>query len=131
MIGIDTNILVRYLTHDEARQTAAATKLLDSLTSQSPGFISLVVVTELVWVLTSLYDFAKPEIDQVLETLLLSDVLIVEGSEIVWQALRKFRNVSAGFSDCLIEECGRAAECEHTLTFDKHAVAAGMRLLPS
>jgi len=57
------------------------------------------------------------------------DALVVERSEIVWQALRKFKTCNAGFSDCLLERCGAAAECLYTFTFDKRAVAAGMRLL--
>ena len=78
---------------------------------------------------TSFYSFEKLEIVRVLETLLLSEVLTVERSDLAWQALRKFTAVSAGFSDCLIEECGQAAACEYTLTFDKRALTSGMRLL--
>lgn|ERR1700722_9685084 len=127
MIGIDTNILVRYITHDEPGQARAAIKSLESLSTESRGFVSL--IAELVWVLTSFYSFEKLEIVRVLETLLLSEVLTVERSDLAWQALRKFTAVSAGFSDCLIEECGQAAACEYTLTFDKRALTSGMRLL--
>jgi predicted nucleic-acid-binding protein len=48
MIGLDTNVIVRYLTHDDPIQTAAAVKLFDSLAPREPGFLSLVVVVELV-----------------------------------------------------------------------------------
>jgi predicted nucleic-acid-binding protein len=59
-----------------------------------------------------------------------NDRLIVERSEIVWQALRKFNVSRADFADCLIERCGHAAECKNTVTFDQNAAAgAGMRLL--
>ena len=51
MIGLDTNIVVRYLTHDDAAQTAAAVRVMDSLSQDSPGFLSLIVIAELVWVL--------------------------------------------------------------------------------
>jgi predicted nucleic-acid-binding protein len=129
MIGLDTNILVRFLTHDDPIQTPAAIKLMGSLSSAFPGFVSLVVIAELGWVLKSLYSLEKNELEIVLEDLLRSDGLLVEKSEIVWQALRKFKTGNAGFSDCLIERCGDAAECLYTLTFDKRAVAAGMRLL--
>jgi predicted nucleic-acid-binding protein len=63
--------------------------------------------------------------------LLRSRELIVERAEIVSQALRKFRVSRANFSDCLIERCGHAAECQYVLTFNKDAAAAGMRLLTS
>jgi len=132
MIGLDTNVIVRYLTHDDPVQTPAAIKLLHSLSPALPGFLSLIVVAELVWVLTSLYDFGKSEIEHVLETLLRSDALVVERSEVVWQALHRFKIGSAGFSDCLIERCGYAAECQYTATFDhKAATGAGMRLITS
>ena len=129
MIGLDTNVLVRFVTHDDPAQTPAAVKLMRSLSSSSPGFVSLIVIAELSWVLKSLYKFEKSEMELVLENLLRSDALVVERSEIVWQALRKFKTGNSGFSDCLAERCGHAAECLYTLTFDKRAVAAGMRLL--
>jgi predicted nucleic-acid-binding protein len=130
MIGLDTNVVVRFLTHDDPRQTAAAQKILNSLSLESPGFLSLTVIAEIVWVLTISYGFTKKEIEVALEGLLRSKELIIERTEIVSQALGKFRDGPAGFADCLIERCGHAAGCEHTLTFDKKAAAgAGMRLL--
>lgn len=130
MIGLDTNILVRYLTHDDPSQTAAAIRVVSSLSSDSPGFLSLIVVAELVWVLTIAYDFRKREIEQVLETLLRSKELVTERAETALQALRSFSAGSADFADCLIERCAHAAECQYTVTFDqKAATLTGMRLL--
>jgi predicted nucleic-acid-binding protein len=129
MIGLDTNILVRYVTQDHPAQSVAAVKVMDSLSSESPGFLSLVVIAELVWVLQFSYRFKKQEIEHVVDGLLRSKELIVERAEIVFQALRTFRASRANFADCLIERCGRAAECQYVLTFDKDAAAAGMRLL--
>jgi predicted nucleic-acid-binding protein len=128
-IGLDTNVIVRYLTHDEPTQTVAAVRLMDSLSSDSPGFLSLIVIAELVWVLEGSYRFKKNEIEQVLETLLRSKELAVERAEIVMQALRKFNAGDADFADCLIERCGHAAECQYTVTFDRNAAkGAGMKL---
>ncbi len=130
MIGLDTNIVVRYLTHDDAAQTAAAVRVIESLSQDSPGFLSLLVIAELVWVLEASYRFKKHEIEQVLDTLLRSKELVIERAEIVAQALRKFSASRADFADCLIERCGHAAECSHTVTFDQNAAsAAGMKLL--
>lgn len=129
MIGLDTNVIVRYLTHDDPLQTAAAIKLLNSLSPASPAFVSQVVLVELVWVLKSVYAFEKHEIDHVLESLLFSDVLTIEQPEVVWHALREFRTASADFSDCVIEQRARAEGCKDAFTFDKHAASAGMRLL--
>jgi predicted nucleic-acid-binding protein len=129
MIGLDTNVVVRYLTHDDAAQTAAAVRVVESLSHDSPGFLSLIVVVELVWVLEVAYHFKKNEIERVLETLLRSKELAIERAEIVWQALRKFHASRADFADCLIERCGHAAECQYTVTFDQQAAgAAGMKL---
>jgi predicted nucleic-acid-binding protein len=129
-IGLDTNVIVRYLTHDEPTQTVAAVRLMDSLSSDSPGFLSLIVIAELVWVLEGSYRFKKNEIEQVLETLLRSKELAVERAEIVMHALRKFNAGDADFADCLIERCGHAAECQYTVTFDRNAAkGAGMKLL--
>jgi predicted nucleic-acid-binding protein len=130
MIGLDTNIVVRYLTHDDPEQAVAANRVMNSLSSDSPGFVSLVALAELVWVLKIAYGFGKKEIEQVLERLLRSEELVIERAEIALQALRTFRAGSADFADCLIERCGHAAQCKHTFTFDRKAAAgAGMQLL--
>lgn len=130
MIGLDTNIVVRYLTHDDPVQTPAAVRLVESLSEASPGFLSLIVVAELVWVLESAYRFKKSEVEQVLATLLRSKELVIERAEVVAQALRRFSASRADFVDCLIERCGNAAECDYTVTFDRNAAgAAGMKLL--
>ena len=130
MIGLDTNIVVRYLTHDDAAQTAAAVRVIDALSQDSPGFLSLIVIVELVWVLEVSYLFHKNEIERVLGTLLRSKELVIERAEIVAQALRKFSAGRADFADCLIERCGHAAGCQYTLTFDQNAASpAGMKLL--
>jgi predicted nucleic-acid-binding protein len=129
MIGLDTSIVVRYLTHDDRAQTTAAVRVMDGLSPDSPGFLSLIVIVELVWVLEVSYRIKKNEIEQVLETLLRSKELVIERAEIVSQALRKFSASRAVFADCLIERCGHAAECEYTVTFDQNAAAAGMNLL--
>jgi predicted nucleic-acid-binding protein len=130
VIGLDTNVVIRFLIHDDPHQTAAAAKILNSLSPESPGFLSLTVIAEIVWVLTISYGFTKKEIELALQSLLHSKEVIIERAEIVSQALGKFRDGPAGFADCLIERSGHAAGCEHTLTFDKKAAAgAGMRLI--
>lgn len=130
MIGLDTNVLVRYVTQDDPVQSAKASELIESLTTASPGFISLVSIVELVWVLQSCYQSAKSEVVTVLETLLRTRELTIEHAEVIWQALRKFTANKAEFADCLIERCAHAAGCEYTATFDLDAAkAAGMRRL--
>ncbi len=130
MIGLDTNVLVRYVTQDDPVQSPKASELIESLTTLSPGFVSLVSVVELVWVLQSCYQSAKNDIVVVLETLLRTRELTIEHAEVIWQALRRFRANNADFADCLIERCAHAAGCEYTATFDLSAAkAAGMERL--
>jgi predicted nucleic-acid-binding protein len=129
MIGLDTNVIIRYITQDDPAQSAAATKLFESLSSEAPGFIPLVASVELVWVLQSCYHSKRDAVAEVLETLLRSKELVVEQAELVWQALRRFSATRADFADCLIERRAHLAGCQYTATFDKNAAAAGMRLL--
>lgn len=130
MIGLDTNVLVRYVTQDDPIQSAKASDLIESLTTLSPGFVSLVSVVELVWVLQSCYQSAKSDVVVVLETLLRTRELTIEHAETLWQALRRFTASEADFADCLIERCAHAAGCEYTATFDLNAAkAAGMKRL--
>ena len=130
MIGLDTNVVVRYLTRDDPDQWLLAVKLIRSLSADSPGFLSLVVLVEIIWVLEDSYSFTKKNIEEVLETLLRSRELVIERAELVRQALRTFAVSRADFADCLIEVCARAAGCSHTATFDREAAdSIGMHLI--
>jgi predicted nucleic-acid-binding protein len=128
MIGLDTNVLVRYLAQDDKAQSAIATKLIEqTLTASKPGFISTVSLVEVVWVLEGCYNCTRDEVIDIVERLLRVKQLRVQDAEVVWQAVRLFRNGKADFADCLIERAGGAHACEHTVSFDKAAVkAAGM-----
>jgi predicted nucleic-acid-binding protein len=130
MIGLDTNVLVRYITQDDPGQAKAASLIMGSLSPEAPAFISLIVVTELIWVLEGSYSFGRKELDQVLQALVVSKELIIERTDSVVQALRMFRSSRADFADCLIERCGHCNGCDYTVTFDrKAATGAGMRLI--
>lgn len=130
MIGLDTNVLVRYVMQDDPRQSPKATRLIESLTSDQPGFVSLVAVVELVWVLSSSYGLNRDQIAEALDLLLRSKELVVDRADLVLQAQRRFAQGGADFADCLIERIARAQGCETTMTFDAGAVkAAGMTLV--
>jgi predicted nucleic-acid-binding protein len=131
MIGLDTNVLVRYIMQDDAKQSAKATKLVESLTVAEPGFIALVSVVELVWVLPSCYDLSREQITQALEVLLRAKQLVVDQADQLVRALRVYSSGKADFADCLIERTASSAGCERTMTFDVGAAkAAGMTLIP-
>ena len=130
MIGLDTNVLVRYIAQDDPRQAAKAVHLIENECSETrPGFVTAVVLTELVWVLEECYRTAKNEAVAVLERILRTKQLVVEDAETVWKAVRLFATSKADFADCLIERFAAAHECEYTATFDKAAAKAGMRLI--
>jgi len=130
MIGLDTNVLVRYIMQDDAKQSLLATKLVESLTVDMPGFVALVAVVELVWVLSSSYGLERPQVVAALEALLRTKEIVTEGADVVWKAVRTFRDSSADFADCLIERSAASAGCERTMTFDRGAAKnCGMTLI--
>ena len=130
MIGLDTNVLVRYIMQDDPNQSPHSAKLIESLSVDAPGFVPLVVVVELVWVLSAAYNMKRAQIDQVLDTLLRTKELIVDRAEQVLKAQRAFNSSSADFADCLIERIAASAGCAKTMTFDVGAAkAAGMTLI--
>lgn len=130
MIGLDTNVLVRYVAQDDPKQSPKATKLIESLTADAPGYVGIVSVIELVWVLEACYKSTRVEIGEVLETLLRTKEIVVAQADTVWKALRVFRSGNADFSGCLIERLANDAGCEHTATFDRDAAkTCGMRLI--
>lgn len=130
MTGLDTNVLVRYIMQDDTRQAAKATRLIESLSSDEPGFISVVAIVELVWVLDSFYELNRAQIAQALDLILRSKQLIVDQAEQVARALRAYSVGKADFADCLIERVAAAAGCSRTMTFDVAASkSAGMTLI--
>jgi predicted nucleic-acid-binding protein len=130
MTGVDTNVLVRFFTEDDPGQASRAEVFLQSLTLETPGFVSLVSLAELVWVLRLRYGWSKPQLIQCLDRMLDSPEFVLEGQTAVAKALHHFARSEADFTDCLIERLGYAAGCAETVTFDTDACKfAGMRLL--
>jgi predicted nucleic-acid-binding protein len=130
MIGIDTNVLVRYLAQDDRNQAAAATRLVESFTAEAPGFISTVTLVETVWVLARAYRTPQAEIASVIEGLLRSQELVIEQAEVHYMALGACKSEPVDFSDAVIAQAGRRAGCTETVTFDRRAAkGARMRLL--
>jgi predicted nucleic-acid-binding protein len=128
MTGLDTNVLVRYLTQDDAKQAAQATALIENtLTVAKPGFISLLVLTELYWVLGNVYSVTGPEWLDTVDDLLASQRMQLEQREVVQGTVQVCRSNKAGFVDALISQVAKAAGCGQTVSFDKAAVRfAGM-----
>ena len=123
MIGLDTNVLIRYLTQDDPVQSAKATEVIERrLTAKNPGFVSVVVMVETVWVLDRAYSLTAKEISTVVEHLLQVEVLALENEQEVFTAMVALKQGRGSFSDALIAELGVRAGCARTLTFDRKAL---------
>jgi predicted nucleic-acid-binding protein len=123
MIGLDTNVLVRYLAQDDPVQSAKATALIERrLTEQDPGFISVVAMAATVWVLERAYRLADADIAAAIERTLQVDALVVESEQEVFTAMVALKEGRGSFADALIGALGARAGCSHSLTFDRKAL---------
>ncbi len=123
MIGIDTNVLVRFLVRDDEAQFERARRLLRrEATRGEPVLISLLVLLEAEWVLRSRYDLSKAEILATFSGLLDSVELSFEDEASLEQALFMWRDSTAQFADCLIGARHWALECRATASFDAKAL---------
>ena len=122
MIGLDTNVIVRYLVQDDPRQAALATRLIErSLSADNAGFVTAITLCEVAWVLADCYGADRARVRGVLEGLLAAKQLVVERADLAWKALRAWEASSADFSDALIVQIGAAHGAEKTVTFDRAA----------
>jgi predicted nucleic-acid-binding protein len=131
MIGLDTNVVVRFLAQDDAAQSPVATRLFSSLRRERPGFISAVVLAETSWVLSRAYKASRKHIADAIEGLLRSTELVVENREAAYRALSLYRAPgSAEYADALVAQVAALAGADETVTFDRDAAEDfGMRLL--
>lgn len=121
MIGLDTNVILRYLLQDDPKQALQANQIIDQLDEQNPGFINLVTVLEVVWVLRSLLKQAPPPIASHLENLLVADTLVIQNEQQVFEAAFALNRGTGEFEDTLIGALNAWTDCSHTLTFDRKA----------
>jgi len=122
MIGLDTNIVLRYLLQDDPKQTRQANQIIDrQLSEQNPGFISLVTVLEIVWVLRSLLKQTASQIAIHIEHLLAADTLEVQNEQQVFEAAFALKRGAGEFEDALMGALNAWAGCSSTLTFDRKA----------
>lgn len=115
MRAVDTNVLVRLLTRDDARQAAAADAFV-----QGGAWVSVLALAEAIWVLTSVYDRTASQVAGAVDLLLNHQHLSLQEPEVVAAALDTFRRRPAlGFSDCLLVELARKAGHLPLGTFDR------------
>ena len=122
MIGLDTNVLVRYLVQDDPEQSSLASEFIESNCSEeNTGFVCHIVLCELSWVLESNYGQSKEAIASVIEQLLQISQLQIMEPEAVWRALSDFKTSNADFSNHLIARANVVNGCKSTVTFDNKA----------
>ena len=130
MIGIDTNVLVRYIAQDDKLQSGRATSFIErECNAAAPGFVGLVVLVEVVWVCEGIYGATRTEVAAIVRRMLSIRQLRVQDAETAWKALRLFESSKADFADCLVERTAAAVGCEGVVTFDRQASRIGMTLL--
>lgn len=126
MRGLDTNILVRFLTADEPIQSETARRLIEAAEATGEALhVSTLVLAELVWVLRGgRYTFSRDVVADALDALLDATVFEIQDRDLVRRAAVAFRIGPADFSDYLIGEQDRRAGCTSTLTFDRRLMTA-------
>jgi predicted nucleic-acid-binding protein len=123
MLGVDTNVLVRYLTRDDQPQYEKARRLIDrEVAKGEPILVSLLVMLETEWVLRSRYEMAKAGVITAFSALLDAADLKIEDELSVEAAVYSWKDSAADFADCLIEARNRRLGCRATATFDGRAL---------
>jgi predicted nucleic-acid-binding protein len=131
MIGLDTNVLVRYLTQDDAAQARRASALIAESTARGARcYLSPIVLCELTWVLREAYDQTRTSLLSTLDLLLSTRQFEIGDKDLVREAIEAFRAGSADFADYLIGAMSRRDGCAETVTFDRRLRdVAGFRVL--
>jgi len=121
MIGLDTNVLVRYFTQDDPEQTRKANAVIERTVAAGEFCsISCIVLCELMWVLRGAYGYEKPEVIEVLEKMLATSQFSIESKDLVRQALRDYGGGEGDFSDYLLGWRNHETGSEKTVTFDQN-----------
>ncbi len=124
MIGLDTNILMRYLAQDDPVQSQRATEIItQQLSEEEPGFVSLVTILEVFWVLKSVFKRSRQDLASDIERLLSADTLEVQNEQEVYNAVIALRSGTGSFEDALVGALGIWRGCSATFTFDRDAAS--------
>lgn len=130
MIGVDTNVLLRYLLDDDPRQSPKAVAFFEQRSERDPAFVSLIAIIEVVWNLRARDRMPSDRIAGVVRSLLSAREIVVQAPDVVRRALRDAEEHGTDIADAVIAELGIDADCDYTVTFDKKASSLpGMRAL--
>ncbi len=120
MIGLDTNVLVRYLTRDDAKQFQEAAALLLGLEKhQQSALLSTVTLCETVWVLARAYQIDRAQIVEMFGKLLDTSLFVIEDKDAVREAVDLYRAGRGDFADYLVGVRARNAGSVTVATFDE------------
>jgi predicted nucleic-acid-binding protein len=120
--GLDTNVLIRFFVKDDPEQAPRAAAFIRSeCTADSPCHINRIVLCELEWVLESAYGYPRRIVAELIEKILRTGELVIEGADEAWTALRAYRDGGADFADCLLGATNHSRGCSVTVTFDRAA----------
>jgi len=120
MTGLDTNVLVRYLTQDEPAQARKATGVIEeAVTKGEKLLIQPVVLCELVWVLETAYDYGRRDVATTLDRILRTAQFEIADKETVWSAWADYCAGKADFADYLIGRANGRLGAAQTVTFDR------------
>jgi len=129
MIGLDTNILVRFVAQDDPVNSPRSKAIMKSLSASEPGWIAVTAIAEFAWVMARTFRVSRPDICIMLNMFLNWPEIVVEQADLVRKAVNLYRTGKAEFTDYLVASAGQLAGCSHTLTFDRKAAkSAGMTL---
>lgn len=119
-MGLDTNVLVRYLTQDDLAQARKANALIDGAVGKGERLhLDVVVLCELVWVLRGAYGFGKKTVAEAVQNILDAAQFSVEDRDLLREALEAYRAGQGDFADYVLGLRNRKAGCSATVTFDR------------
>jgi predicted nucleic-acid-binding protein len=131
MIGIDTNVLLRFLVDDDPAQNSLARSFMAERTAEDPAYIGAIVLSETVCFLVSRLGYTKKHVIDLLDALLQSGEVLIEHSDALRSLIADSKTPIADVADHLIAWSAIKSGCTRTVTFDKKAAARvpGMELL--
>lgn len=131
MIAVDTNLLLRLIVDDDLTQHELAKAFFSQRSASNPAYISVVVLSELVWLLLRRYKFPKLQVADLIDALLQSPDIVFEHANFVRDAADFSRQPKVGFTDALIAQLAKSQGCRSVMTFDRDAAKRipGMELL--
>ena len=131
MRGLDTNVIVRYVTQDHRQQSRRADAVFAAAASSGDKlFINAIVLCELVWVLRSAYGEPRARIVPVIEGLVETPEVVVEDADLARHALADWQEGRGDFADCFIARRNQRSGCQTTLSFDKAPTRSGLFTSP-